>query len=169
MDDSDAPVFTPVPLRSRRDGWTAERQRAFIALLSKGCRPGRAAERVGRSRQTAYALRGRRGAESFAAAWDAAVSAARRRRIALREPSVWERAVEGVPCPIRYRGRIVAIERRYDMKAFRRLLARADRFLEKHEAAEGDYSSLMGNRTFVSFRDSPRTGRAPPGPRKNSE
>jgi hypothetical protein len=65
--------FKPVPLRGRRDGWSAERQRAFIAFLAQGFRTGQAARMVGMSRQTAYSLRDREGAESFAAAWDAAV------------------------------------------------------------------------------------------------
>ena len=121
--DKTTPVdFTPVPLRSRRDGWTVERQRAFIGWLHKGLRPGRAAERVGMSRKSAYALRSRPGAESFAAAWDAVGDAVRARRAALREPSQWERAVEGVLHPIRHRGRIVAWDRRYDDKALIRLL-----------------------------------------------
>ncbi len=35
-DDDPLPEFTPVPLsRSRRDGWTAERQRAFVAALAR--------------------------------------------------------------------------------------------------------------------------------------
>jgi len=61
------PDFEPVPLRHRHDGWTAERQRNFIALLAAGWRPGRAAARVGMSRKSAYALRSRPGGEGFAA------------------------------------------------------------------------------------------------------
>ncbi len=139
VDDSDPLAFTPVPLRTRRDGWTAERQRAFIGWLEKGLKPGTAARLVGMSRQTAYALRARPGAASFAAAWDRAVAAARRRRAARRRQSDWERAVEGVRHPVRYRGRIVAIEVRYDDAALLRLLRRADRFLEKQGAGGADY------------------------------
>ncbi len=123
--ESPEPVpFTPVPVRGRRDGWSAERQRGFIAFLAQGFRPGRAARMVGMSRQTAYALREREGAESFAVAWDEAVGAARRRRSALRPPTEWERAVEGVVRPVRYRGRIVGHERRYDVAALVRILGR---------------------------------------------
>src|SRR3954452_2284835 len=67
-------VFTPVPLRARRDGWSPALQLRFIRLLADGMKPGAAAEAVGRNRQNAYALRKRPGAESFAAAWDAAVA-----------------------------------------------------------------------------------------------
>jgi hypothetical protein len=141
MDDSNLPVFTPVPVRARRDGWTAERQRAFIRLLYEGLRPGRAAAEVGMSRQTAYALRERPDAASFAHAWDAAADAARRWRAASRPPMDWERGVEGLPIPVRYHGRITVIDRRYDMAAFRRLLMRTDRFLEKHDSEEGGFYS----------------------------
>jgi hypothetical protein len=153
MDDSDLLAFAPVPLRARRDDWTAERQRAYIQALSRGLRPGRAARALGLSRQTAYALRRHPGGESFAAAWDAAIIAARRRRFALREPSEWERAIEGIPRPVRHRGRIVAVERRFDNAALQRLLGRVDRLLEKRGVARGDYFSLEK----LNFCHDPRT------------
>lgn len=84
-------VFTPVPLRRRADGWPPELQVRFIVALSQGMTPGDAARSVGRNRQNAYKLRKRPGAESFAAAWDAAVAYARRRRTPVaaghREPA----------------------------------------------------------------------------------
>ncbi len=83
------------------------------------------------SRKSAYALRSRPGGEGFAAAWDAAVAGARRRRFEAREPDEWTRAVEGVPRPIRYRGRIVAWERRFDNRALVLLLGRTQELLEK--------------------------------------
>jgi hypothetical protein len=123
--------FSPVPVRARHDGWTPERQRAFIAALAKGYRAGRAAARVGMSRKSAYALRSRAGGEWFAAAWDAAVAIARRRRIEARMPDDFARGVEGVLRPIRHRGRILAWDRRFDDAALIRLLRRTDRLLEK--------------------------------------
>jgi hypothetical protein len=130
MDDSNLLDFAPVPVRARRDGWTPDRQRAFIGLLSKGLRPGRAAAQLGMSRKSAYALRCRPGAASFAAAWDAASAAVRARRAALRGPSEWERAVEGVLHPIRYRRRITAWDRRYNNGALIRLLGQVARLIE---------------------------------------
>lgn len=135
MDDSLLP-FEPVPLRSRRDGWTAERQRAFVALIARGLKPGRAAEWVGMRRQGAYALRERPGAEGFAGAWDAAAAAARRRRAASLT-SLYLRAIEGVPVPIRHRGRVVAIDRRLDNAALIRLLGIADRSLKNENGSGG--------------------------------
>ena len=125
-----APDFEPVLLRSRRDGWTPERQRAFIAWLARGLRPGRAAAWVGMSRKSAYALRSRPGGEGFAAAWDTALAIAGRRRAEAREPGDWARAVEGVLRPIRHRGRITAWDRRFDDRALLRLLRRTHRLLE---------------------------------------
>ena len=72
--------FTPVPLRSRRDGWSGELQLRFVRLLADGTTPAEAARLVGKNRQTAYALRKRPGAQSFASAWDSAVAFARSRR-----------------------------------------------------------------------------------------
>lgn len=65
------PKFTPVPLtRIRHDGWTPERQKKFLIALSVTGTVDSAAKAVGMSRISAYNLRDRPGAESFAAAWD---------------------------------------------------------------------------------------------------
>ena len=67
------PAFYPVPTRTRRDGWTIERQADFLGMLAETGSVIGACEAVGISRKSAYALRARPGAESFAAAWDAAL------------------------------------------------------------------------------------------------
>lgn len=75
------PDFTPVPRKCRRrDGWTAERQQGFIAALRQLGDPEKAAQTQGLTGNGAYQLRKAAGAESFAAAWDAAVDQAGRRR-----------------------------------------------------------------------------------------
>lgn len=66
--------FTPVPLRGRHDGWTAERQRIFMTVLRGSRSVTRAAASAGMSREGAYALRRQPGAAGFAAAWDAALA-----------------------------------------------------------------------------------------------
>ena len=66
--------FTPVPLKARHDGWTPVRQRRFIHDLAATKSITRACRAVGMSAVTAYALRKRPGAESFAAAWDRAIT-----------------------------------------------------------------------------------------------
>jgi hypothetical protein len=67
------PAFYPVPVRTRRDGWTIERQADFLGMLAETGSVIGACEAVGISRKSAYQLRARPGAESFAAAWDAAL------------------------------------------------------------------------------------------------
>ena len=67
------PAFYPVPVRTRRDGWTVERQADFLGLLAETGSVIGACEAVGMSRKSAYRLRALPGAESFAAAWDAAL------------------------------------------------------------------------------------------------
>jgi hypothetical protein len=69
------PDFAPVPTRGRADGWTPVRQGDFIGFLAETGSVAEAARQVGCSRESAYRLRRRHGAEGFAAAWDAALTA----------------------------------------------------------------------------------------------
>ena len=78
--------------RRRHDGWTAQRQREFVAALSVTGSVGAAARMVGMSRKSAYALRLRPGAESFACAWDIAIDSGRARVM----DWMMERAINGV-------------------------------------------------------------------------
>jgi hypothetical protein len=64
------PKFTPVPLRYRADGWTPGRQSDFLGQLCETWSVTAAARHVGMTRESAYRLRDKPGAESFAAAWD---------------------------------------------------------------------------------------------------
>ena len=73
------PPFYPVPVRSRRDGWTLHRQADFLGFLAETGSVLGACEAVGMSRKSAYQLRARPGAESFVAAWDAALGAPARK------------------------------------------------------------------------------------------
>lgn len=64
------PFFHPVPLQARRDGWSVARQCHFLAQLYLTGSVTTAARDVAMSRASAYRLRKREGAESFAHAWD---------------------------------------------------------------------------------------------------
>lgn len=101
--------FTPASVRNRADGWTPEKQRAFIACLADTGSVQHAAIRVGMSRESAYRLRRRHDAADFAVAWDAALSAATR---CLTE-SCFHRAIHGVGVPVFYKGEIVGEKRTY--------------------------------------------------------
>ncbi|WP_106640374.1 hypothetical protein [Allosphingosinicella vermicomposti] len=65
------PAFAPVPLRYRADGWTPGRQADFLGKLAETRSVAAAARHVGMTRESAYRLREKEGAGSFAAAWDA--------------------------------------------------------------------------------------------------
>ena len=73
------PAFYPVPTRTRRDGWTVERQADFLGMLAETGSVIGACEAVRMSRKSVYRLRALPGAESFAAAWDAALGMAARK------------------------------------------------------------------------------------------
>ncbi|HTU11801.1 MAG TPA: hypothetical protein VMG08_12990 [Allosphingosinicella sp.] len=127
---SDPLAFTPVPsARTRHDGWTAERQRGFIHALSKIGVVAFAAECVGMSRKSAYALLKRAGPESgFARAWREALMGGR--------ANTWfetvRRAVEGVEEPYFYRGIQRGTRRVYNDK----LLIAAFRAIERVQGAD---------------------------------
>lgn len=90
--DPDDYVWIPVPRKRRHDGWTPEKQRAFIETLADTGSVVGAARAVGLSKQSAYALRRSKGAEGFAAAWDAAIGQASR----LLADVAFDRAINGV-------------------------------------------------------------------------
>ena len=104
---TDSPAFTPVPVTPRRDGWTPEKQRAFIDALAICGEVVTAAAVVGMSPKSAYTLRRRPNAESFAAAWDEAVRDIRRElaRIAI------DHAINGTVEPVFSGGRQIGARR----------------------------------------------------------
>jgi hypothetical protein len=86
-----APQFELAPTRKQHAGWTAERQRKFIDRLAlTGC-VGDACAIAGVASSSAYRLRNKAGAESFARAWDAALSMAATRLAAI----AFDRAING--------------------------------------------------------------------------
>lgn len=86
-------AFTPVPAQRRRaDGWTPETQANFIRALEAMGSVGKAARAVGMGRASAYRLRERPDAVSFAAAWDRAISMGRTYQFSI----AMDRALNGV-------------------------------------------------------------------------
>ena len=103
-------AFVPVPGCQRSDGWTPERQVAFIeALAQSGC-VTEACAAVGMSRQAAYRLRTDPRAASFRLAWERALTVAIR-RVA---DNAYSRALNGVVTPIFFQGEQVGERVRHD-------------------------------------------------------
>jgi hypothetical protein len=125
-DDDDLPLpdFTPVPLaRRRHDGWTVDRQRAFIAALAETGVVAVAARAVGMGVTSAYNLCRRPGAESFARAWRLVETDARRRAFEL----ILEQTLKGTTSARFYRGRFVGLTHRHETRLALAALRAADR------------------------------------------
>lgn len=86
-------AFTPVPQqRNRADGWTPGTQANFIRALEAMGSVGQASKAVGMGRRSAYRLRERAGADSFAEAWNRALSMGRMRQF----DYAMDRAINGI-------------------------------------------------------------------------
>lgn len=102
------PDFTPVPRKcNRHDGWTPERQRAFIQALAETGSVTIAARQVNMAHATAYALRHHPEAGSFRLAWEAALACGVQR---LRDEA-FDRAMNGQLQPVFWKGKVVGYRR----------------------------------------------------------
>ena len=100
--------FAPVPVKHRHDGWTAQRQRAFLAALAEtGCVSEACAE-VGITPRSAYRLRDRPDAKAFRLAWVHAQTQAVTRLTAI----AFERAIHGSTEQFFRDGQLVAERRK---------------------------------------------------------
>ena len=102
--------FEPARLRPRHDGWTAEKQIAFIETLAATKCVDEACRRVGMSDTSAYELRGRPCGAAFARAWELALEV----KLDRLEDSAIDRSINGVPRPIFYKGEQVGEYRHFD-------------------------------------------------------
>ena len=121
------PAFVPVPLRTRADGWTALRQAEFLGWLAETRSVAEAARRVNMARETAYRLRAKPGAESFAAAWDAAMGRCEGRTLPASKVTgyeLWHRAFHGLFKPVMRGGRYAGTLRKSDTSALLRVVAK---------------------------------------------
>jgi len=154
------PAFVPVPLRGRADGWTPARQAAFLGALALTRSVRAAARRVGMARETAYRLRRRAGAGSFAAAWDAVLgrSTPARRKVTPEERA--RRALHGLLKPLIYRGRHVATVEKADDGALLGHIAALDRSGWPERSAGGRSQGFAPRSASTSGARG--TGRNPP-------
>ena len=108
MPKAELPAFAPVPRKSpRHDGWTVERQRAFIeALADTGC-VAVAAKMVNMSQAGCYQLRRQPGATSFRRAWDAAQNLG----LQIVKDEAFDRAMHGQLVPVFVGGKLMGFRR----------------------------------------------------------
>ena len=101
-------------------------------LVARGHSVDEAARALGHSRQSAYALRGRKGADEFARAWVSAQALGRAVWQAKRSSPTPDLAYafETMLVPRFYRGRLVGFVQRKDNAAALRALADLDRGIE---------------------------------------
>lgn len=104
------PDFTPVPRKYRHDGWTAERQKAFIGALADTGSVSRAAAMVNMAQTNCYTLRRAPGAESFRRAWEAALDFG----VARLKDIAFERAVDGYLVPVFVGEKLMGFRRRHN-------------------------------------------------------
>ena len=88
--------WVPVLKKRRKDGWSPDRQRAFIEALADCGSVASAARAVGMSESSAYRLRRSPGAEAFDRAWGAAIDAAAKKLL----DAAFERALVGTDEPV---------------------------------------------------------------------
>jgi hypothetical protein len=104
------PEFTPVPRKYRHDGWTPERQKAFIGALADTGSVSRAAAMVNMAQANCYTLRRAPGAESFRRAWEAALDFG----VARLKDIAFERAIDGYLVPVFVAGKLMGFRRRHN-------------------------------------------------------
>lgn len=158
--------FTPhIPRRRHANGWTADRQIAFIDALARTGVIAEAARSVGMSPRSAYSLRAtvrnrysnwadvpmtpERAASlgpgyvySFAAAWDKALS----RGIEMQMEVAAPLAIEGEQVPIIRRGRIIGWQTRYNTRLTIAALGAHRRY---HEGPSFDHDHRIAERTLL--------------------
>ena len=126
------PFFRPVPLRARADGWTVVRQCEFLAQLYVTGSVAAAARAVGMTPKSAYRLRARLGAESFAHSWERVLTPPGSGRF--KAPRTDHRKVtfemlerwldDGFVQAVIFRGRMCGIRRKVDNPTLFRILRR---------------------------------------------
>lgn len=124
------PAFTPVPRRCvRHDGWTPERQQAFIEALADTGSVAAACRTVNMSAEGAYYLRRQPGAESFRTAWQSALDLGVQRL----EDVAMERALNGIDVPVYSYGALIGTRKSYNDRLLMFLLRnRAPERFGKH-------------------------------------
>lgn len=118
------PPFCPVPLRPTHNAFSPRLQAHFLGYLAETGSVAQACARVGMSRQSAYRLRTKPGAESFVAAWEVALGRPKPR---VTSPDLEYLAYHGY-IRLRFRaGKYLGAWQKPDAAAHLKLLRRYDR------------------------------------------
>ncbi|MDX3885722.1 MAG: hypothetical protein QHC65_14975 [Sphingomonas sp.] len=116
----------PATALPRRDGWTPERQRAFLEAVAEGHTVEAACRIVGLSVASAYAFRRRANGAAFALGWQAAALQAREKLADI----LLSRAIDGqVETVTRANGDVIE-RHRFDNRLATAMLTRMDRLAD---------------------------------------
>jgi hypothetical protein len=126
------PASALVPVTPRQDGWTPQKQRAFIETLADTGSVTAAAGAVGMSPSGAYRLRRRTDARAFDAAWEAALGRFMDQLI----PAAMDRALNGTVRDKYYHGEVVGTETVFHEKLMIWLLEKGAAMLRHAEARQ---------------------------------
>ncbi len=96
--------FLPITVHHRHDGWTPDKQWAFVEALARTASVTQAVKAVGMSPKSAYRLRNHPEATEFRAAWDAALQQA----WGLIDATALDRVINGERETIERNGYLVA-------------------------------------------------------------
>lgn len=146
------PAFLSVPLRARADGWTPKRQADFLGALAETGSVLDAARRVSMTRESAYRLRRKHGAESIAAAWDAAVGKVTQVSPKVTPEERVRRATGTLLKPHLYGGRHVATVEKVDNSALLAMVEQLERAARAVDGGAGRSQSFAGASGSTSQR-----------------
>jgi hypothetical protein len=141
--------FTPVVrTKERSDGWTPQRQREFISMIAATGNIGTACKALGMSQRSLYNLRRMDGAESFRAAWDAALV---RGTDAIRAKLI-DHSLNGIPEPVYYAGAQVGERRRFNHRSMMWMVERGDRAKSGEPLTKGELEEWRAQRAMHAKR-----------------
>jgi hypothetical protein len=138
-----------LPREQRYDGWTAEKQRVFLAALSEGHTVAYGCRAVRMSQQSAYALRRAARGAAFALGWQAALLLARDRLA----DEMMDRAINGVIEEVALGNGQIAERRRFDNRLSMAVLARLDRLVDQPEPGAANAAARLVAQDFEQYLD----------------
>jgi len=135
--------------RHRHDGWTPDRQRAFLEAVADGHSVEAAARSVGLSAASAYAFRRRAAGAAFALGWDGA-------RLLARETvadALTQRVIDGQEERVTRPDGSEIVRFRYDNRLASTMLARLDRYADGVAATDAGRAARLAAQDFDAYLD----------------